>query len=191
VNDATPLELNAPARRCRDREASERRIRDAAVELFARFGYDEVTVRMIAAEADVNVALINRYFGSKFNLFSAAVAAESAPKDLSNLTPEELPGYLARRGVHPRDDRPALRALYRSASVPEVRELLRQLVETTVIDQISAHLTTSDARERARTATAILMGIATARAVFHQRDLPEEQLIERLTAIFHHCLFDE
>lgn len=190
MNDATPQETSVPSRRCRDREASERRIRTAAIDLFAKFGYDEVTVRMIAAAADVNVALINRYFGSKFNLFSAAVAAESAPKNLSDLTPEELPRYLASRGVRPRDDRPALRALYRSTNVPEVRSLLRDLIETTVIDQVSAHLTTPDARERSRTAAMILMGVAAARVVFQPEDLPEEQLIERLTTIFHHCLFD-
>ena len=39
-----------------------------------RAGYDAVGVREIAAEAGVNAALVNRYFGSKLGLFEAAVA---------------------------------------------------------------------------------------------------------------------
>ena len=47
------------------------RILDAAEELFAEHGYDGVTLRRIAATADVDVALANYHFGKKLDLFQA------------------------------------------------------------------------------------------------------------------------
>lgn len=47
------------------------RILDAAEELFAIHGYDAVTLRAIAAKADVDVALANYHFGPKRDLFDA------------------------------------------------------------------------------------------------------------------------
>lgn len=46
-------------------------ILDASVSLFAQKGYRSTTIRMIAGKAEVNVALISYYFGSKHNLLSA------------------------------------------------------------------------------------------------------------------------
>ena len=51
-------------------EKSER-ILDAAEELFARHGYDGVTMRQIAAKAEVDVALASYHFGKKVDLFHA------------------------------------------------------------------------------------------------------------------------
>lgn len=48
-----------------------RRILDAAELLFAEHGYDGVTLRKIASNADVDVALTNYHFGSKDGLFRA------------------------------------------------------------------------------------------------------------------------
>src|SRR5882757_6906954 len=44
-------------------------ILDAAEDLFAREGPSAVTLRSIAAAADVNIAAVNYYFGSKEKLF--------------------------------------------------------------------------------------------------------------------------
>lgn len=41
---------------------------DAALELFAEHGFDGTSVRMIAEKADMNVAMISYYFGSKEKL---------------------------------------------------------------------------------------------------------------------------
>jgi AcrR family transcriptional regulator len=46
-------------------------ILDAAEKLFAQSGYDGVTIRAIAKEAGVDVALPNYYFGPKLSLFEA------------------------------------------------------------------------------------------------------------------------
>lgn len=47
------------------------RILDVAEELFARHGYDGVTIRKIASGAGVDVALANYHFGKKMDLFHA------------------------------------------------------------------------------------------------------------------------
>lgn len=44
---------------------------NAAIPLFAEKGFEGCSIRDLAARADVNVAMINYYFGSKDNLFVA------------------------------------------------------------------------------------------------------------------------
>jgi len=45
------------------------RIMQVASEMFIRNGYDGTSVRDIATAADTNVAMVNYYYGSKYNLF--------------------------------------------------------------------------------------------------------------------------
>jgi AcrR family transcriptional regulator len=48
-------------------------IMNAAIELFAEKGFEGSSIRDLAAKADVNVAMVNYYFGSKDKLFEALV----------------------------------------------------------------------------------------------------------------------
>jgi AcrR family transcriptional regulator len=70
-----PDDPGAPRRRdaARTRDA----LLDAARRRFARDGYAATTVRDIAHDAGVNVALISRYFESKAGLFEACLMAAS------------------------------------------------------------------------------------------------------------------
>jgi TetR/AcrR family transcriptional regulator len=49
------------------------RLLDAAIELFAEYGYDKVSIRQIAEKAQANSAMISYYFGSKQQLYQAAL----------------------------------------------------------------------------------------------------------------------
>lgn len=49
------------------------RILASARELFARKGVDKTSIRAIAADADVDPALVHHYFGTKTQLFAAAI----------------------------------------------------------------------------------------------------------------------
>jgi len=60
--------------RPRDASQTRRELLNAARVRFARDGYRSTTVRDIATDAGVNVALINRYFESKERLFEACIA---------------------------------------------------------------------------------------------------------------------
>jgi AcrR family transcriptional regulator len=55
------------------------RILDTAEQLFAQEGVMAVTLRSIAASADVNVAAVNYYFGSKEKLFEEMFLRRIAP----------------------------------------------------------------------------------------------------------------
>ncbi|MET0693390.1 MAG: TetR family transcriptional regulator [Propionibacteriaceae bacterium] len=59
--------------RARDADETRRQLLHAARRRFARHGYTGTTVRQIAGDAGVNVALINRYFTSKEGLFEACL----------------------------------------------------------------------------------------------------------------------
>jgi len=74
---------SAEAPRRRDAAETRRRLLYAGRRRFALHGYERTTLRQIAADAGVNLALIKRYFGSKEGLFEAALAA--APEQLAEL----------------------------------------------------------------------------------------------------------
>ncbi|HEY4459073.1 MAG TPA: TetR family transcriptional regulator [Pseudonocardiaceae bacterium] len=62
----------------------------AAKAVFAEFGYDNATVRMIAAKADVDPAMVNHWFGGKQGLFGEAVL--ELPINPFDLVPPLLDG---------------------------------------------------------------------------------------------------
>ncbi len=55
----------------KSRVESENRILEAALKVFSEVGYDAASIHTIAANANVNSALIIRYFGSKSGLLQA------------------------------------------------------------------------------------------------------------------------
>jgi AcrR family transcriptional regulator len=65
----------AGGRRRRDAVATRQALLQAARGRFIRLGYDRTTLRDVAADVGVNIALIKRYFESKEGLFKAALAA--------------------------------------------------------------------------------------------------------------------
>lgn len=68
----------------------------AATTLFARDGYDRVSIRQIGDAAGVNSAMISYYFGGKQGLYDAVLASQISSvkqfvsKDLSALDPRDV-----------------------------------------------------------------------------------------------------
>lgn len=60
----------------KDREATESRLLEAAKEVFSQHGFNGATTRMIAQKADVNLALITRYFDGKYGLLMALLKTQ-------------------------------------------------------------------------------------------------------------------
>ncbi|SDL30517.1 DNA-binding transcriptional regulator, AcrR family [Nonomuraea maritima] len=178
--------------RPRDREATRERILQAARTLFGEHGYERVTVRMIAASAEANIALVGRYFGSKAGLFAAVLQGEPDlhtlfEGDLESL-PRRLAEYTAERMQHPSDS-PIVRTLERFASHPEVRDVARERLITAVLSPLEARLTGPDAGARARMATSIFLGVSAMRRRIGPRT-PTRADVDRLTAVFEACLAD-
>src|SRR5580698_4288191 len=67
-----PAPNEIPIRR-RDRDRTKMRIIEAAKDLFAAQGYSQAGLREIAAQAGVAVSLLPQHFGSKADLFEAAL----------------------------------------------------------------------------------------------------------------------
>ena len=105
----------------------------AARRLFAAKGYEQTSIRAIAAEADVNQALVITYFGSKEALFMEAVGRFEVPRAATAGGTKGLGAQLARAYVDRwetmAEDDP-WPALVRSAVSHEAsRELLRSALE--------------------------------------------------------------
>lgn len=68
----------------------------AAQELFANLGYENATIRDIAARASIDPAMVIRYFGSKDELFARAVAIELRLPPLTSIERDQIGEVLIR-----------------------------------------------------------------------------------------------
>jgi AcrR family transcriptional regulator len=64
-----------PGSRAEQRRRTERRILDAATQVFFSAGYDRATIRAVASAAGVDAGLVMHYFGSKQELFRRVIDA--------------------------------------------------------------------------------------------------------------------
>src|ERR1700712_4754216 len=67
--------------------STEEKIKEAARNIFTKKGFLATTIRDIATEADINVASVNYYFGSKEKLF-AVIMDETIKKLFDKIEPE-------------------------------------------------------------------------------------------------------
>src|SRR3954449_9111236 len=103
----------------------------AARRLFFEHGYDGVTLRAVASDAGVDVALISYYFGSKKGLFGAAMALGANP---ALLLAEELRGPL--NSLPERIIRTVLRVWDDPVSGPTLRAFLDGIVRDPQVARI-------------------------------------------------------
>lgn len=59
-----------------DKSDKRQHLLDIAEVLFAQHGYEAVSIRQLAAEANVNIAMVSYYFGSKDKLFEALIESK-------------------------------------------------------------------------------------------------------------------
>lgn len=159
----------------------------AARAAFAERGFDGATIRGIATAAGVDPALVHHYFGSKDQLFLAAV---EAPADPADLLPELLAGGRDRLGdgvvrlllsVWDGPMQPAGLALVRSAVGNEWgARLLREFLVTQVLRRVvgSLDLPPREAEVRGALVASQLIGLVMGRYVLEIEPLatstPEE-----------------
>jgi AcrR family transcriptional regulator len=90
-----------PRKTGRTGENTRERILEAALPLFAQYGYAGASTRRLASAAGVNVATLAYYFEGKEGLYNAVVQrlhedlAEQIPAEMPALPPRELSAWLA------------------------------------------------------------------------------------------------
>ncbi|MEV5436798.1 TetR family transcriptional regulator [Streptomyces sp. NPDC052682] len=189
----------APRRRGRPPRAESGDTRDrilaAAREEFSERGYEKTSVRGIAKAAGVDSALVHHYFGTKEQVFEAAVEVAMAPaftaRDAVLQGPLEGTGERLARMFFGLWENPATRApllaVVRSAVNNEAAAaVFRRLVSTQMLRRLAGQLGLPDAELRAELAAAQLVGIAMIRYVIRVEPLASadvEEIIARVAPV--------
>lgn len=158
--------------RWRTGQQSKQRIISAARRHFTREGYERATVRAIAADAGVDVAMVYYFFGNKEGLFTAAALTgpEHPLHQLSTLLDEgveHIGSRLVRRFVQRWDEGlvyEPLVAVWRSAAIqPQARKVLHDSLAGPVAARVTAEFGVADAELRVELVASHLVGLAFAR----------------------------
>ena len=180
--------VRAPVRR-RDAEATRAAILDAARRQFAQLGYDRGALREIAREAGADVALIQRYFGGKEGLFTAALKASFDPDRLRNWDrtafPREVATMMADNTFGDEESVQRFQFLLRAATSPTTAPLLSEAIQERFLGPIRDWLGGGDAMARARVFAAAYIGCLVERLVRNEPLVGRERevYIERVTAM--------
>ncbi|MFI1539301.1 TetR/AcrR family transcriptional regulator [Streptomyces anandii] len=140
----------------------------AARRRFLEDGYHAVTMRSIADEAEVDLALLSYYFGSKKGLFGAALALSANPAELAAQLLSEgdldtFPERALRRLITAWDapeSGDALLAMLRNAAQDDsVAALVKEALEGEIVSRLADVLGGRRASERAAACAAVLAGL--------------------------------
>lgn len=165
--------MTKPSSRPRDAAATRSAILAAARLRFTRDGYTGAGLRDIVAEAGVDIALVNRYFGGKEGLFRAAVIDSfdvapylEGPRDAAGA---RLAAHVLGKARDPDFD-PML-VMLRSATDPRAAAALREGLEERFLQPLAAWIGGSDATTRAALVLSVLAGLDFTRAVLELQDM--------------------
>lgn len=163
----------------------------AARSRFAELGYEGATIRAIAAEAGVDPALVHHYFGTKEQLFAAAVQLPFAPGEVLaeplGAEPADIGEAIVRAALvaweDPATQEAAMGLLRAAASNERAAAMLRGFVEASIIRPISRRIGAPDAPLRAALAASQVVGLALARYLVRVEPLASadaEDLVRRV-----------
>ena len=158
----------------RNASLTRERILAAARRYFSLHGYDHVGTRDIAREAGADAALVNRYFGSKEELFREVITGgflveEHLPEDLADFGSFLVSQVLDNKSEP--DDFDALRVLLRAADSPAIAALVAERFDEEFIRPLARRLGGRDAEVRATLIASYVLGLATMRYGFEARSL--------------------
>ena len=167
------------------------RILVSARELFARNGIDKTSIRAIAADADVDPALVHHYFGTKTQLFAAAIHIPIDPMQiigpLREIPVEEI-GYTLPSLLLPLWDSEmgkgfiaTLRSILAGNEVSLVRSFLQEVIAVEVGSRVDNP--PGSGRIRVQFVASQLVGVVMARYILELdpfKSLPVEQIAETI-----------
>jgi len=183
--------MTTHARRPRNASATREAILNSAIHNFARAGYDGVGVREIASDAGVTAMMVNRYFGSKEQLFAEAVEVSFAPPavvaDDSDSLARETATALVMRTNPDADPLQPFLIMLRSVSSPRAVEIVRDAIERHVGRRLARQLPGPGRQVRTEVMLSVIAGVLLMRRVIATRALTDTglgQLEHLLEAVF-------
>jgi AcrR family transcriptional regulator len=177
--------------RPRNAAATRDAILQAARVAFARAGYEGAGLREIASAAGVTAVLVNRYFGSKEQLFAEVLAATMAEPHIltaHNLGSASLGERIAsellditRSGAQPLE---GFQIMLRSASSERAAQIGREQIESHYLNLLSGALSGEQAPQRAALVFALVAGVQVMRQMIGLSALAdaEPQALAKLLA---------
>ena len=159
----------------RSRDASKTRadILAAARARFGSEGYQATTMRAVAADVGVDPALINRYFGSKQELFAEAADFTLDLPDLTSVAPDDVADVLLSRFFAVWEQDSTFVALLRAAMTSESAVETMRRVFATQVGPALAVVTPDHAAQRAGLMGAFVIGLAVTRYVMGNTPVAE------------------
>lgn len=166
-------------------ERTKAAILSAARAAFTEKGYENTTIRAIAAAAEVDPALVIRYFGSKEQLFAVAADFKLRAGFPPKMANEDIGRTLADNYLRLWEGgEPGLPLLLRSAASSEqAAERIREIFEQQTVPLIAAISGEQDARERAALIVSQTLGMALCRYILKIPplvDMPREKLVDEI-----------
>ncbi|MFI6896758.1 TetR family transcriptional regulator [Streptomyces sp. NPDC050256] len=177
------------------------RILESARHEFAERGYDKTSVRGIAKAAGVDAALVHHYFGTKDEVFAAAIELSFEPalvvpailgSDKDGLG-ERLARYFIAVWENPASRTPLLAVLRSALTNEAAANVLRGFVLRRLLGRIAEQLDVPDPTFRAELAASHMVGIAMLRYVLRAEPLasaPPEKIIEMVAPTLQRYLTD-
>ena len=167
------------------------RILKSARELFARNGFDKTSIRAIAADAEVDPALVHHYFGTKTQLFAAAIHIPIDPMAVIGPlreVPVDRIGHVLPSILLPLWDSEmgkgfiaTLRSILAGNDVSLVRSFLQDVIAVEVGSRVDNP--PGSGRVRVQFVASQLVGVVMARYILELdpfRSLPVEQIAETI-----------
>lgn len=188
--------MNKPSGRGRRAGSPDTReqILDAARSRFLTDGYQATTMRAIATDAGVDVALVSYYFGGKQGLFGAALSLPVNPIEvvapiIEGASLAELPGTLLRTLVTAWDDPatgPPLREMAIAATnSPELSRVVSEAVTRELIERMAERLGPGETnRQRAGAFSTQMAGLIFARYIIRLEPIASmsiDDVVERMS----------
>jgi len=171
----------------------------AARRLFAERGFEDASMRAIAAEAGVDAALITHFFHSKANLLAESIdwpfdTDRELPRMLADgrdKAGERLVAVFVRTWDREGTRHPVITLLRAATTEPTAARLLAEFMRTRLFGPLLAELGSDQPELRTNLVAAQLGGIALARYILHLEPLasaPPTDVIRWVAPAVQRCL---
>jgi AcrR family transcriptional regulator len=164
-------------------EGTRRAILRAARAIFAARGYEQTTIRAVAAQAGVDASMVMRYFQSKAGLFTAAVTTDLQVPDLRSVPAshrgELLVRYFVGRWEGPVADIKLIALLRTAVTSEAIAGQIQAILGRRLTERIAA-LDEQQAPGRAALIAAQLLGLALCRYILRFEplaSLPADEVV--------------